>query len=236
MAQRLELDDFQYKWIDELSYLFPARFGADQPIQCHSNSLTQLNYGAIIYKKTAAAFAMLQSHLGTDRFDAAMQLYFDTWKFRHPSPEDLQKAMEQSTREDLSWFFGDWIQTTKRNDLKLKAASTKRGLVVKNRGELSSSAKASALLGDSVVAVLDIPLVAPGEQVNVELPGGLEADRWVLDHDRVTLDYNRKNNVHREACLDAWSRCKFACSRGWKIPRRVRCFGRQRWVGTPTTA
>ena len=201
LSKRFELDDFQYKWIDELSYLFPARFGADQPIQCHSNSLTQLNYGAIIYKKTAAAFAMLQSHLGTDRFDAAMQLYFDTWKFRHPSPEDLQKAMEQSTGEDLSWFFGDWIQTTKRNDLKLKAASTKRGLIVKNRGELSSSAKASALLGDSVVAVLDIPLVAPGEQVNVELPGGLEADRWVLDHDRVTLDYNRKNNVHRGGLL-----------------------------------
>ena len=64
LAKRFELDDFKYKWIDELSYLFPARFGADQPIQCHSNSLTSLNYGAIIYKKTAAAFAMLQSHLG----------------------------------------------------------------------------------------------------------------------------------------------------------------------------
>ena len=49
LAQLFELDDFQYKWIDELSYLFPARFGADQPIQCHSNSLTQLNYGAIVY-------------------------------------------------------------------------------------------------------------------------------------------------------------------------------------------
>ena len=160
LSKRFELDDFQYKWIDELSYLAPARFGADQPIQCHSNSLTQLNYGAIVYKKTAAAFAMLQSHLGTERFDAAMQLYFDTWKFRHPSPKDLQASMEQSTGEDLSWFFGDWIQTTKRNDLKLKAASTKRGLVVKNSGELSSSAKASALVEDSVVAVLDIPLVA----------------------------------------------------------------------------
>ena len=125
LSKRFELDDFQYKWIDELSYLFPARFGADQPIQCHSNSLTQLNYGAIIYKKTAAAFAMLQSHLGTERFDAAMQLYFDTWKFRHPSPKDLQASMEQSTGEDLSWFFGDWIQTTKRNDLKLVSVNAK---------------------------------------------------------------------------------------------------------------
>ena len=201
LAKRFELDDFQYKWIDELSYLFPARFGADQPIQCHSNSLTQLNYGAIIYKKTAAAFAMLQSHLGTERFDAAMQLYFDTWKFRHPSPKDLQVAMEKSTGEDLSWFFEDWIQTTKRNDLKLVSVNAKssgpatfRGIKVRNVGELSSSARVSGLVGDSVVAVIDLPLMAPGEVVEAPVPQ-VDVDRWVLDHDRVTLDYDRSNNV-----------------------------------------
>jgi aminopeptidase N len=89
LARRLELEDFKYRWIDELSYLFPARFGVDQPIQCHSNSLTQLNYGAIVYKKTAAAFAMLQAHLGAARFDAAMQLYFDTMEVSPPFPKGL---------------------------------------------------------------------------------------------------------------------------------------------------
>ena len=207
LAQLFELDDFQYKWIDELSYLFPARFGADQPIQCHSNSLTQLNYGAIVYKKTAAAFAMLQSHLGTERFDAAMQLYFDTWKFRHPSPKDLQVAMEKSTGEDLSWFFGDWIQTTKRNDLKLVSVNAKssgpatfRGIKVRNVGELSSSARVSGLVGDSVVAVVDLPLMAPGEVVEAPVPQ-VDVDRWVLDHDRVTLDYDRSNNVRHTRML-----------------------------------
>ena len=155
LSQRFELDDFQYKWFDELSYLIPARFGADQPIQCHSNSLTRLNYGTIIYKKTAAAFAMLQSHLGEVAFDKAMQLYFDQWKFRHPAPEDLQLCLEKSTGEDLSWFFGDWIQTTKRNDLALVKASADKGLTVKNVGDLPSSAKISAMQGDSVLAVVD---------------------------------------------------------------------------------
>ena len=207
LAQRFELDDFQYKWIDELSYLFPARFGADQPIQCHSNSLTQLNYGAIVYKKTAAAFAMLQSHLGTERFDAAMQLYFDTWKFRHPSPKDLQVSMEKSTGEDLSWFFEDWIQTTKRNDLKLVSVNAKssgpatfRGIKVRNVGELSSSARVSGLVGDSVVAVVDLPLMAPGEVGEAPTPQ-VDVDRWVLDHDRVTLDYDRSNNVRHTRML-----------------------------------
>ena len=70
---------------------------------------------------------MLQSHLGTERFDAAMQAYFDTWKFRHPSPADLQVSMESSTGEDLAWFFEDWVQTTQRNDLKLVSSSPNHG-------------------------------------------------------------------------------------------------------------
>ena len=194
LVARLDLGAFQYKWIDELSYLFPARFGADQPIQCHSTDLTAMNYGAIIYKKTAAAFAMLQSHLGTARFDAAMQSYFDTWKYRHPGPADLQASMEASTGEDLSWFFEDWIQTTKRSDLELRKASTRKGLVVRNRGELASSAKVSGLRGDSVVAVLDVPLMQPGSKVSLAHPDVAGVDRWVLDHERVTLDYDRRNN------------------------------------------
>ena len=197
LVERLDLGSFQYKWIDELSYLFPARFGADQPIQCHSTELTSMNYGAIIYKKTAAAFAMLQAHLGTERFDAAMQLYFDTWKFRHPQPEDLQKCMEISSGEDLSWFFGDWIQTTKRNDLSLRRASKRSGLVIHNAGELSSSAKVSAIRGDSVVAELSVTLMEPGSKTTLACPNIPNVDRWVLDHDRVTLDYDRSNNCRQ---------------------------------------
>ena len=230
LAKRFDVDDFQYKWIDELSYLFPARFGADQPIQCHSNSLTSLNYGAIIYKKTAAAFAMLQSHLGTERFDAAMQLYFDTWKFRHPSPADLQKSMEKSTGEDLSWFFEDWIQTTKRNDLKLVSVNAKssgpamfRGIKVRNVGELSSSARVSGLVGDSVVAVVDLPLMAPGEVGEAPVPQG-DVDRWVLDHDRVTLDYDRSNNVRHTRMLGGVEPLQLRTLTRLEDPEKTRVF------------
>ena len=197
LAKRFDVDDFRYKWIDELSYLFPARFGVDQPIQCHSNDLTSLNYGAIVYKKTAATFAMLQSHLGTERFDSAMQLYFDRWKFRHPSPSDLQACLEESTGEDLSWFFEGWIQTTERNDLKLVAASEKRGIVVKNVGSLHSSAYVSAMLGDSTLSTVRVPLLAPGERTVLDAPNSTGADRWVLDPSRSILDYDRSNNQRR---------------------------------------
>ena len=232
LAKRFDVDDFRYKWIDELSYLFPARLGVDQPMQCHSNSFTSLNYGAIVYKKTAAAFAMLQSHLGTERFDTAMQAYFDTWKYRHPSPSDLQASMEASTGEDLAWFFEDWVQTTQRNDLKLVSTDARasgpwsfRAIKVRNVGELSSPARVSGLKGDSVVAVVDFPLLAPGE-VGQALRPHVDVDRWVLDHNRSTLDYNRKNNVRHTRMFGAVEPLQVRMLTRLEDPERTQLF----WV------
>ena len=114
--KKLGLENFEYRWIDELSYLIPARLGADQPLQCHSDDFSSLNYGAMVYKKTAAVFGFMRRYLGDERFDKAMQTYFNDWKFKHPSPRDLQKSMEMSSGEDLSWFFEGWIKTDEKND------------------------------------------------------------------------------------------------------------------------
>ena len=176
LSQSLDIDGFKYKWIDELSYLFPARLGVDQPIQCHSDNYTSINYGAIVYKKTAAAFFMLQQHLGTERLDKAMQFYFDTWKFRHPTPADLKACLEESTGENLNWFFSDWIQTTKKNDLKLVQASSKRGIKVRNVGELGSPVEVSGVVGDSAIIEVSLPFVSPGETETAPLP---EVEDWI---------------------------------------------------------
>ena len=202
LSQSLDIDGFKYKWIDELSYLFPARLGVDQPIQCHSDNYTSINYGAIVYKKTAAAFFMLQQHLGTERLDKAMQFYFDTWKFRHPTPADLKACLEESTGENLNWFFQDWIQTTKKNDLKLVQASSKRGIKVRNVGELGSPVEVSGVVGDSAIIEVSLPFVSPGETETAPLPE-VEVDRWVLDYDRSTMDYDRSNNVRHPRAFGA---------------------------------
>ena len=73
-------------------------------MQCHSNDFSPINYGTVVYKKTAAAFDYLRNSLGTVRFDRGMQAYFDAWKFKHPAPEDLRASLEASTSEEgVSW-------------------------------------------------------------------------------------------------------------------------------------
>ena len=41
--------------------------------------------------------------------DEVMRDYYESWKFRHPGPEDLNASFSQIVDEDLSWFFDDVI-------------------------------------------------------------------------------------------------------------------------------
>ncbi|HEY3389752.1 MAG TPA: hypothetical protein VGK38_09290, partial [Prolixibacteraceae bacterium] len=71
------------------------------------------------------------------------------WKSKHPQPEDLRKSFELSTGKDLSWFFNDFIGTTKRLDYEVVRLEEQQ-LLVKNKGELVSPLVISGMIGDSI--------------------------------------------------------------------------------------
>jgi hypothetical protein len=197
--ERLDIADFEFRWIDELAYIFPARFGVDQAVQCHSDAFSSLNYGAIVYKKTAAIFAFLHHYLGTERFDLAMQTYFEDWKFKHPSPSDLQKSMENSCGEDLSWFFDGWINTTNKNDWKILSSKNIDGgteVVVKNSGELISPVEIVVYNDETEIGRQWIRPSEPGSihTVTIDIEGSTHV---VLDPNRYDLDYDRQNNTSK---------------------------------------
>jgi hypothetical protein len=76
-------------------------------------------YGQV-YMKTTVMLYNLRYVLGNDLFTAAMQHYFNQWKFCHPYPEDFRKSMIQFTHVDLNWFFDEWLETAKTIDYSIK--------------------------------------------------------------------------------------------------------------------
>jgi len=197
--ERLDLSNFEYRWIDELAYIFPARLGTDQPLQCHSDAFTSMNYGAIAYKKTAAVFAFLRQYLGTERFDKAMQQYFEDWKFKHPSPIDMRTSLENSCGEDLGWFFDGFIDTAAKNDWAIssvKRNNTSTSVTVKNKGEMTSPVEVVAYNGDNEVGRVWVEPSGPGSIVDVVIPGS-GTTNIVIDPGRYDLDYDRQNNNAR---------------------------------------
>lgn len=138
----LGLSDFSYQYMsEEMAYLISARGNKDQPIQMPSDYFSSLNYGTIVYKKTAIAFNYLMNYLGEDLFNACMAAYYEKWKFKHPSPKDIEEVFEEVSGKNLDWFFDTLINTKGKIDVKATKIRKKGDdyeLTVYNKGDIAS--------------------------------------------------------------------------------------------------
>ncbi|WNM19207.1 M1 family metallopeptidase [Flavobacterium capsici] len=139
-------DERQWTWMDEglnsfMEYMalkewdpnFPADRGpaknivpymsGDQsglePIMTNSESIRQ--FGNNAYGKPAAALNILrETVMGRELFDYAFKTYANRWKFKHPTPEDFFRTMEDASAFDLDWYWRGWFYTTDYNDIGIK--------------------------------------------------------------------------------------------------------------------
>ena len=79
------------------------------------------NFGPNAYTKPAAGLYMLrQTIMGPELFDYAFRTYSKRWMFKHPSPADFFRTMEDASAMDLDWFWRGWFYTTDYNDIGVK--------------------------------------------------------------------------------------------------------------------
>jgi hypothetical protein len=138
-------DERQWTWMDEglntfVQYLteqewergYPSRRGpahliADymrgdkktiSPIMTNSESLFQ--FGNNAYGKPATALNILrETIMGRELFDYAFKTYCERWKFKHPSPADFFRTMEDASAVDLDWFWRGWFYGTDNVDISI---------------------------------------------------------------------------------------------------------------------
>ena len=74
------------------------------------DAMQEVNIGINLYYKPAFALMLLRNNiLGKERFDYAFRKYIRDWAFKHPSPWDFFRSMENSSGEDLNWFWKGMI-------------------------------------------------------------------------------------------------------------------------------
>jgi hypothetical protein len=140
-------DERQWTWMDEglntfCEYLaekewdreFPIRRGPARnivdymkgdktkmsPIMTNSESIYQ--FGNNAYGKPATGLNILrETIMGRELFDYAFKEYCRRWAFRHPTPEDFFRSMEDASAVDLDWFWRGWFYTTEHCDMNLKS-------------------------------------------------------------------------------------------------------------------
>ncbi len=89
-----------------------------EPIMTNSENIA--DYGQNAYRKPAAAFNILrETIMGRALFDYAFKEYCRRWAFKHPTPEDFFRTMEDASGVDLDWFWRGWFYSTDAVDIAL---------------------------------------------------------------------------------------------------------------------
>ena len=74
------------------------------------DAMKEVNIGAALYYKPSYGLELLRNEiLGPDRFDYAFKTYINRWAYKHPTPWDFFRTMENVAGEDLSWFWREWF-------------------------------------------------------------------------------------------------------------------------------
>ncbi|RZS91947.1 M1 family metallopeptidase [Aquimarina brevivitae] len=86
------------------------------PIMTQSNNIHQ--FGANAYAKPATGLNILrETVMGRELFDYSFRTYSQRWMFKHPTPEDFFRTMEDASAVDLDWFWRGWFYTTDYTDM-----------------------------------------------------------------------------------------------------------------------
>jgi hypothetical protein len=138
-------DERQWTWMDEglntfVQYLtevewdpnYPSRRGNPQKIVDYmkgdqdriaaimTNSESIFQFGNNAYGKPATALNILrETILGRELFDFAFKTYCERWAYKHPTPADFFRTMEDASGVDLDWFWRGWFFNTNPVDISI---------------------------------------------------------------------------------------------------------------------
>lgn len=115
-----EFNKGEFKTEDEIKTPngFVLQFLFDENIMTIPEVVAQSNIGSALYRKPALALKQLRDEvLGAERFDRAFRTYIKRWAFKHPTPWDFFRTMENECGEDLGWFWRSWILNNYRYDV-----------------------------------------------------------------------------------------------------------------------
>ena len=176
-----------------------------EPIMTAPDGFKEANMGILAYIKPSSGLVMLREQiLGKERFDTAFKTYVARWAFKHPTPDDFFRTIENVAGEDLNWFWRGWFVNNWRFDQAITKVK-----YVKNNPKLGAVISIENLEKMALPVVLDIKF-KNGTVTRVKLPVEIwqknsdwsfkndsteEIESITLDPDHVFPDVNSANNV-----------------------------------------
>lgn len=169
------------------------------------DAMKEANIGINLYYKPGYGLNILRNQiLGADRFDYAFKKYIENWAFKHPTPFDFFRSMENGAGEDLSWFWKGWFLENWKTDQAIADVKevTKDGAITGYNIQIANLEKMPMPIilevktksGKTDIIKLPVDIWMRNTSWTVNYPTTEEVVSVTLDPEQVLPDFNPDNN------------------------------------------
>lgn len=187
------------------TYLTMALSGLEQPIMTAADRTNPQLLGQIAYNKPGLGLILLREQIvGPERFDVAFREYIRRWRWKHPTPADFFRTMNDALGEDLSWFWHSWFYTTETLDQAVESVATSTDtagqltsrIFLRSVGPMVMPVVLDVTLDDGQVERLRLPVEiwSWSDRYVAAVPGPRRVTGVVVDPENAFPDVNRTNN------------------------------------------
>ncbi len=176
-----------------------------EPIMSSPQNMKEDNIGVLVYYKPAYGLRLLRDEvIGAERFDRAFRKYVEYWAYKHPTPDDFFRTIENETGENLSWFWRGWFkynwaldQAVSQVDYENMDPKNGAIITIENLQKLPMPVviEATTESGKKVRKKLPVDIWQRNKSWTFKLKTTERLTKVVIDPDQVYPDINPTNNV-----------------------------------------
>jgi hypothetical protein len=183
-------------------YIHFALSGREEPVMTPADRIRG-NLSLTAYTKPGLGLIMLRDHIvGQERFDPAFREYIRRWAYKHPTPADFFRTMEDGMGEDLSWFWRSWFYTTERLDQAVDSvtvsdsAGVASQVFLRNASPMPMPVELDLVMDDGSTQRLSLPVEVwyGGDRYTALVPGPEKVVGVTIDARHWYPDVRRENN------------------------------------------
>ncbi len=176
-----------------------------EPMLTEPAAMKERNIGVLLYFKPGMGLTLLREQImGPERFDFAFRTYINRWAFKHPTPDDFFRTMENAGGESLQWFWRGWFISNWKldvavTDVKYVNNDASKGAVItiSNLEKLAMPVVLEVKLksGKTDRVKLPVEVWERNSSWTFKYPSTEEIQSVTYDPDHVLPDVNPANNV-----------------------------------------
>jgi hypothetical protein len=171
------------------------------------DAMREANIGNALYFKPGYGLQLLRNEiLGPDRFDYAFKTYIKRWAYKHPTPWDFFKTMDNVSGENLSWFWKAWFVENYKLDQAISSVDYVNNdpangaiVTIANLDQMAMPINLSYETISGVKGKINLPVEIWNNTYfkKVKIPAVEKLKKVSIDAEKVFPDINFSNNEWR---------------------------------------